>query len=154
MRLACDVVWWGVGFVERLGGEHITAPAVALAATGGPAAAAAAGPFGSGCGRKRPQPVSGTSECSRFKRNRFHAHTYTQPETRTPYLPVCTQFKASGCDNRNRRCDYYRTRCCRAASVDQLEVEGHSFIPRAAPANLDPWGVFTPTGCVSVKERS
>ena len=31
-------------------------PAVALAATGGPTAAAAVGPFGFGCGRKRPQP--------------------------------------------------------------------------------------------------
>ena len=37
-------VWWGVGFVERLGGEHGATPAVALAATGGPTAAAAVGP--------------------------------------------------------------------------------------------------------------
>ena len=50
------MVWWGVGFVERMGGEQGATPAVALAATGGPTAAAAVGPFGFGCGRKRPQP--------------------------------------------------------------------------------------------------
>ena len=63
-----------MGFVERLGGEHGATPAVALAATGGPTAAAAVGPFGFGCGQRRPQPKNITAviehQCGRQTRSK------------------------------------------------------------------------------------
>ena len=62
MRLACDVVWWGVGFVERLGGEHITAPAVALAATGGPPRQQRRGPLGPVVGASAHNQQTSVSE--------------------------------------------------------------------------------------------